>query len=138
MFRLWIVVANQAGARIVEYTGKTTGMKVIRTQINAEVEVSVRPGSERREVTDRAAENFARELTTQLDRDRSQGHFDDLILVAEPGFLGRIKGSMKKETLEKVVAVQQKNFGEMTDRELLENLKKVVEEYNPLLSGAMT
>jgi protein required for attachment to host cells len=51
------------------------------------------------------AQNFARAVVAELDKDRKAGEFDRLVLMAGPQFLGLLRESLPR-TLEHVVAAQ--------------------------------
>jgi protein required for attachment to host cells len=53
---------------------------------------------------DHVVETFIRQLATELQHARAKGRFDDLILVAEPRFLGCLRGALDAPTAHKVVA----------------------------------
>jgi len=46
---------------------------------------------------DLIAEQFARQITNFLDHEHKQGRFSELIIVAEPRFLGRVRREMSDE-----------------------------------------
>lgn len=51
------------------------------------------------------AQNFARAVMTELDKDRNAGEFDRLVLMAGPQFMGLLRESLPK-ALEHIVTAQ--------------------------------
>jgi protein required for attachment to host cells len=50
-----------------------------------------------------AKDRFARDLAEILYKQAHQGHFDELVLVADPGTLGELRGELHQEVSNKVV-----------------------------------
>src|SRR4051812_36516714 len=56
------------------------------------------------EASEHIADIFAKELATILDEGRTKNEFDEVILVAEPGFLGKIRRFLNKQTAQRITA----------------------------------
>jgi protein required for attachment to host cells len=136
--KTWVLVAHRGGARLVlqEDEEKT---RIIETVDNPEghahaPEDSV-PGheggrssrdSEKRDATrDHASEPFARLLAEKLQKGRIEGHYDELVLIAAPRFLGVIRGALDNATAQMVRGTLDKDYAGLKDRELVERLDKL-------------
>lgn len=68
--------------------------------------------------TERVAEEFAKEIVDRLELEKSKNSFENLILIAEPNFLGRLRSAMSKD-LQKYVADEiAKDLGAVTTSEV--------------------
>jgi protein required for attachment to host cells len=115
----WVVVAHRAGARILEHRGPGKGLRLEADVENAAGRLksseinSDKPGESFSSGTsihgghpmgteenahDHVAANFARQLADILTRGRNDHRFKQLVLVAEPGFLGLLRGKLDGET----------------------------------------
>jgi protein required for attachment to host cells len=111
----WIVVAHRAGARIIEHT--RSGLQLVSEIEHAAGRLkdnemgSDRPGrafssagtgrsaySPRETAHDHAAHTFANELAQTLRAARNEHRFERLVLVAEPRFLGMLRGALDDAT----------------------------------------
>jgi len=66
----------------------------------------------------REAREFAVEVARRVERGLSDGHFDSLILVAPPAFLGRLRTELGKSARTAIVGELDKNLVE-ADREVV-------------------
>lgn len=89
---IWILVANRTMAKLFESRSIRDELKPIKTISNPYILPTEKTPH------DRDADAFARHLALMLERDRSRGRFDELILVAEPGFLGKLRAYFGKRT----------------------------------------
>ncbi|MEW6056636.1 MAG: host attachment protein [Bdellovibrionota bacterium] len=87
---IWILVANRSVAKLFESRSIRDGLELIKTISNPYIVPTEKTPH------DRDADAFARHLAFMLDRDRSRGRFDELVLVAEPGFLGKLRAYFGK------------------------------------------
>ncbi len=78
------------------------------------------------EATEHKANVFARELCHLLHDGRTHGQYDELILVAEPHFLGRLRSFMDKETSNHVLTSVNHNWIDLSDADLKERVREVV------------
>jgi protein required for attachment to host cells len=148
MTTTWVVVAHQAGARIMEHRagfGKNLTF-VSETpnpdgrKRNHEID-SDRAGStytatrgltgqramgQEQTAHERVVDNFARELADQIDRARTEHRFDDLILVAEPHFLGRLRHALPKTSLHTVKASVTKDLAAVSWNEVADHISDVL------------
>lgn len=138
----WVVVAHQAGARFMEHKSGFGRHLVLVHEIdhpegrkrNHEID-SDRPGaaSSGRGASRRAmqheqtahehvASTFAQTVADELSKARAAGKFDALVLVAEPGFLGRLRESLDKATSQVVVDSVNKNLAVEQPNEVAQHL----------------
>jgi protein required for attachment to host cells len=78
------------------------------------------------EATEHEANVFARELCHILEKGRTQGEFEELILIADPHFLGRLRGFLDKITLNMVTQSDNHNWMALQDREIQQRLRQMV------------
>lgn len=128
----WIVVAHRAGARIFENHGRGSGLTLFEQLDNEEGRLknseldsdrqgssghSSNPGrnalTREESAQERAASDFARELAERLRRGRNDNAFQDIVLVAEPGFLGMLRETLDDPTSATVRAEVAKNLGKL-------------------------
>ena len=127
----WIVVAHQAGARIVEERGDTLK---IRETLTTEGPSSV-PGPPdshghkapppRESAREHPTLVFANELADKLRKHRNEGHYSELVLIAAPRFLGVLRNALDQATAAKVRGSLDKDFARMNDRDLIARLEKM-------------
>jgi protein required for attachment to host cells len=138
----WIVVGHRAGARIVEHT--RSGLKLIEEIDHAagrlkdnEIE-SDRPGrafssvgtgrsaySPHETAHDHAAQTFASQLAQTLRAARNEHRFDRLVLVAEPRFLGMMRGALDGATAALIHDEAHKDLANVPMHDLHSHLREV-------------
>ncbi len=137
----YIVVANRSQARIFRYLGLKSGLELVEkfnhpaSRLKNGELVSDRPGrsSDRMRVArhslstevdahDEEAVHFAREIAEKLRVARGRNEFSSLMLVAEAGFLGKLKQALDAQTLGSVVATLDRDFHQKSTSELSRNL----------------
>lgn len=139
-----VAVAQRAKARLFRHAGPGRGLTEIAVLEHPASRVpdrdvdADRPGRthdrfarrhamEREETPkERAAHDFARELARTLARHRQDGDFDRLVLVAEPGFLGMIRGALDAPTARLVDGEVHKELTELRPQELSSHLGDVL------------
>lgn len=148
MTTTWVVVAHQAGARIMEHrsgfgknltfvseTRNPDGRKrnrEIDSDRAGETFTAARGTAGRRAMHheqtahERVVDNFARELASQIDRARTEHRFEDLILVAEPHFLGRLRHALAAPTLHKVRASVTKDLAAVSWNDVAGHISEVL------------
>ena len=141
----WVVVAHRAGARILEHRGPGKGLSLLRQLDHAEGRlrsgelITDRPGrgSDRAgsgshamstEVSahEHLAGVFARELAGVIDSARSDNRFRDVVLVAEPRFLGLLRGALDGVTATTVAGTVSKDLAHLEVRDLAPHLENVI------------
>ena len=68
------------------------------------------------------SERFARELAVWLDDERKQNRCKEVMLVADPGFLGILNKSLNNQTMQLVFRSLDKDYSQVTQRDLPEML----------------
>lgn len=134
MTTTWIVIAHQAGARILQrQTGQAHSKKLTQVRElqnpdgrkkNGEIEsdrsghtytamrgtTGTRSMGHEETAHQRVASNFARSIASELEAGRVAHAFDDLVLVAEPHFLGVLKAALDRPTSRTISAVLGKDL----------------------------
>jgi protein required for attachment to host cells len=145
MSRTWILVAHRSGARLFENRGPGKGLAFVRNIDNPAGKLKShelngdKPGRnfDRRgrgrhayetehSPTMHVAEVFAKQLATLLDEGRLEQRYQRLVLVAEPRFLGLLRGSLPETTAGLVSASVDKDLGGTEARDLPRYLEDVV------------
>jgi protein required for attachment to host cells len=143
MVLTWVVVCHRAGARILEHKGQT--LRLLHEVVHASGRlkdrqlVSDRPGrghdrkgpgghafGSEQSPHDHDAESFAREIAGQLETGRLAKRFERVVLVAEPRFLGLLRGSLDHVTSTKVAATLSKDLAHIPSAELHTHLNSVL------------
>jgi protein required for attachment to host cells len=75
---------------------------------------------------DHEAEVFAHHLAEILEQGRNQNEYDQLVLIAEPRFLGRLKAALSQPTASKVVRIIEKDLAHLTAHELEQRLTVLI------------
>lgn len=142
MSRYWIVAADASHARILARDKKFSALEEVETLTHPESRLhrrdlaTDRPGrldesyssasSEAEEPTDpkvREAQVFARDVADVLAKGRHERRYEELILVAEPKFLGLLRKALDDETRDRVAHEVTKNI----TREPLAGITKAVD-----------
>lgn len=140
--KTWIAVLNRCEARLYE-TNEKNGvsdkkLKLVKklenpkgrlksSEINAD-----RPGSgvvpnftysrtslpNQQDPTDRVAQLFAKSISEELDLAMNNHLYDNLILVSEPNFLGKVRAALSKKTIKAVSDTLHKDLANVPDHEL--------------------
>ena len=142
---MWILVAHQGGARILERPQADEKPRIIETidhpqgrlkdseivsdqrgQTNESAEPGVRPMEPGESPSEHVATTFAKELAQKLSAARSDDRYHDLVLVAAPQFLGLLREALDDPTGRKVKASHDKDFAELSDHDLVERVEKLL------------
>lgn len=141
----WILVAHRAGARVFASRGPHAALRKVLSipyptgRAHTRDLRSDKPGrlfqlgrcarSSTESVhgsSDHLAEVFALELARVLNDGRNHESYDNLILLAEPRFLGKLRKRLAKATAAKVLATLAKDLGWIEDVDLPRYLKGAV------------
>ncbi|MFT6924632.1 MAG: protein required for attachment to host cells [Psychromonas sp.] len=76
-------------------------------------------------------ERFAHELASWLDDERRQNRCDQVMLVADPGFLGVLNKSLNNQTTQLVFKSLNKDYSQVVQRDLPEMLGLAGPKKNP-------
>lgn len=145
MSKTWILVAHRSGARLFENRGPRKGLDSLRQIENPAGKLknheinSDKPGrsfdrggrgrhayATEQDPTTHVAEHFAKQLAALLDEGRNEQRYNRLVLVAEPRFLGILRGSLSDATAALVSATIDKDLGGTEPRDLPRYLEEVV------------
>ncbi len=78
------------------------------------------------------AERFAHELAGWLDDERKHNRCTQLMLVADPSFLGLLNKSLNNQTMQLVFKSLNKDYSQVVERDLPEMLGLAAPKKNPL------
>lgn len=143
--RTWILIADGARARVLSHEGPGRGVAPVPDgmfdaahepdrEINADKPGrtfdSVGGGRHQKEPRSsphrlRKAD-FARELASMLERRRSEGAFDRLLIVAPPATIGDLRSSMRKEVRASVIGEVKKDLTHVPNSEIDQHLTDVL------------
>jgi protein required for attachment to host cells len=148
MTTTWVVVAHRAGARIFEHrTGRDIGHELLELRHIDHADGRKKSGeldSDRSGATftgqrgatgnramgqqvtshEHAATTFAKSLADELRTGRMEHKFEQLLLVAEPHFLGMIEGSLDAPTAKLVSGTLNKDYAHVPGHEMYERVRK--------------
>lgn len=129
MENIWVVVAESGHARLFHRNKKYSPLEELEDRVHPESRLHVKdlvndrqgrtfnrhnPGRHAKEEPTNPkryeANEFAHEIAEVLETGRNHGDYDNLILVADPSFLGLLRSAMSKETQSKVVKEIHKNI----------------------------
>jgi protein required for attachment to host cells len=113
----WVVVADQARATVYAVP---RGMARLREVFELE------NGAESTDGGAPQAHGFAAELALYLDEAHRDGRFDELILVAAPGFLRQLRDRLSKAARNAVVGEIGKNLVDVGRETLQEAVLRVL------------
>ena len=134
--RLWYVIADGGRARFVERDEEgafRTLSSFVSTELHksapelgrdrpARVKESPNPARHavepRRDLHEAAKEDFVRTVAETFAAELKDGKFDELVLVAPPGVISELKGSLTKPTAKVVVKELHKDLTKVPDHEL--------------------
>ena len=141
----WVVVAHRAGARILEHRVPGKGLTLVtqvdhkegrlkNSQINTDRpgRAFQRAGEGRSAMTteesahERDAASFAREVADLVHAGRTENRFSQLVLVAEPRFLGILRGALDGVTAAQVAGTVSKDLAHVEVRDLGPHLEHVI------------
>lgn len=124
----WYLVANRSDAII--YGGGLNGTfhfvkrmswpRALHPMGAVEGEMTPQAGTQ---LHDMAAIQFAREITRTLDRAALKGEYSDLVVLAEPHFLGLLHRHFPKRVKESVRREIPREWKQGSDKELAEYLR---------------
>jgi len=82
------------------------------------------------EAAEHLADGFAHQLCEWLNQGRARSEFDELVVVAEPGFLGKIKRFLDKETQARLIEAIPHNWTALPKKQLQDKLKELTGKPN--------
>ncbi|MEN9723403.1 MAG: hypothetical protein RJB38_1389 [Pseudomonadota bacterium] len=141
----WILVASQSQARIFQYLGLKSGLKLVEKIQHPEGRLldrdlgadrhgrsfsSMGQGgrsaySDERSPHEQQAWDFAHQLASRLRSARGRNEFRSLMLVAEARFLGILKSCLDEQTRKVLVATLDREYHQKSSSEL----SRQIEDY---------
>ena len=145
MGKKWVLVAHRSGARLFENRGPGKGLELLKTvehpagKLRSHDIDSDKHGrsfdrrgggrhaySNEQDPTTHIAEQFAKQLAELLDDGLTQQRYVQLVLVAEPRFLGILRAALNSTTAALIVATLAKDLGNTDARDLPKFLEDLV------------
>ncbi|MBI2993424.1 MAG: host attachment protein [Gammaproteobacteria bacterium] len=138
----WVVVAESSRARIFVFEGLQSPLREVEDLVNPEARAHERDlksdrqgrtidstGQRRHakqpEVSPKEQRviEFAKSVAERVERARAQGMFKRLILVAAPGFLGLLRGSLGDATRQCITREIHKNLVRKDEKAIRKSMK---------------
>jgi len=137
--QLYVLVADNSQARLFQATTPVKSLEEVQTKEHEEgrkkasERYSDRPGSDhggvggyqsydREPSNDPEKQRFAKVLCDQLEKARHAGHFDNLLLVAPPCFLGALRHHLSKDCLAAVEKSIDKDLVQQKPEAIIQHL----------------
>ncbi len=137
----WLIVADNSRARFFSMESRTGPIEETKSIIHAEARLheqnmtSDLPGrgsgkggegqhAYQNKVSPKEQENinFAREINAELDKARKENKFKQFVLVAAPGFLGKLRDQMNTQTHKLICFELAKNLTHLDAVEIRKHL----------------
>ncbi len=137
----WLIVADNSRARFFSMESRTGPIEETKSIVHAEARLheqnmtSDLPGrgsgkggegqhAYQNKVSPKEQENinFAREISAELDKARKENKFKQVVLVAAPEFLGRLRDQMNTQTHKLVCFELAKNLAHLEAAEIRKHL----------------
>jgi len=141
MSTTWILTANRSGARLFERHGKDMAVRLVQDIPHPQGRLQNRDidadkpgrafdslGQGRHSVgtahapTEEVAMKFARILAELLYKGRTAHAYDQVVLVADPKFLGMLRGALDEPTAALVTQTVHKDLPDVSEKDLLSYL----------------
>ena len=141
----WILVAQRAGARLFQSSPSGTHLQLVKNIVHPAGRMTdgdfisdkagrfFSPAGSSRSATDsentphdHESEVFALRLAEMLEQGRNQNEYDQLVLIAEPRFLGKIQAALTRPTAAKVVKIIDKGIANLNEHELAQRLTVLI------------
>jgi len=154
MKNTWIIVANQADARLFQFKKPKGILSLVKKFENPEGRLkdgeidADRSGrsfssaggrphaySEHTSSHEVVAVAFARELTQFIENARVHQEFDSLILITAPKFLGHLRKNLSPSACALIEQSIDLNFGSFTDEQITTHVESILKEN---FSGSIT
>lgn len=144
--KTWIVVAHRGGAKIYQNSGIGKGIEMIEGLVNPAGMLknqqidSDKPGrtyassvgggrhsvEPEESAHEHALTTFVKVLGKKLDKEGLQGLYDELVVVAEPHMLGKLRGEFTKNVERRVRSSINRDLFHSPDSVLVEHLGEVM------------
>jgi len=126
----------QASVQILNLLGRERNRALVRKQAGRGVKSSGRGAvhyseNKRHDPHEEAALQFAKMLTDFLECEHQRNNFKSLTIVAEPHFLGKLRGTMRPSIQETVTEWVKKDLLKTPQNKLVEILFPIKNELSP-------
>jgi protein required for attachment to host cells len=141
MSTTWILVANRSGARLFENSGPGKGLILLHDIAHVEGHLknqdfnADKPGrsfdsvgegrhsaEKSQSPTEHETKKFGKELADILNEGRTTNAYESLVLVAEAGFLGVLKGELDNHVSKLVSQTVEKDLAKVADGDIAASL----------------
>lgn len=145
MAKTWILIAHRAGARIVSHAGPGHGLSLLEEiahpegrlrpheiEADAPGRVHDRMGSHRHGVateesaTEHVARVFAKSLAERLRHGAETAQYEQLVLIAGPKLLGKLRDALDNGTAAHVIATVDRDLRDVSLADLPAHLAGVI------------
>lgn len=146
MTKTWILVAHHSGARLFENDGPGKGLQVVQKISHPEGRLRIQDitsdkpgrstdskgvhhsfGKELHDPKEHLAQQFAKQLAGILNEGRNHNRYTQLILVADPRFLGELRAALDHPTAALVTATLNKDLINVDERDIPQHLGDVIQ-----------
>lgn len=143
MANTWVLVADGARARLFESESFNKGLSEVACFTNPDGRSPGRNATTERaprvnesansarhaiephtSLRDKSTDRFARTLNAALEQGRNNNHFDQLVLIAPPRFLGTLHNNLGKGLTECVVGEIRRNLTALPPEEIRSRLPR--------------
>ena len=148
MEKTWVLVAESSRARIFTVETPSAPLVEVETLVHPEGRMreqdmtSDLPGhnsnhsgagrhgfQDETEPKEQEAINFARQVTARLEKARTGGEVQRLIIIAAPSFLGTLREQMNDQTARLVSLEVAKNLGQHTPEDIRSHLPEYLSSF---------
>lgn len=146
----WIVCGSQSGAKVYSCSDLKKGLQFVanfphpegrlrenelvsdftgmKSGIDSPSMMAGRHGTNPREdAKDQLIDEFAMHLSKAIDRGVDQQAFDNLIVCADPKFLGRVRAKLSKRAEKLLIGSLNLNFYNSDQDDLLEDVRPIIQ-----------
>jgi protein required for attachment to host cells len=147
---IWVVCGSQSGAKVYSCSDLTKGLQFVANfphpegRLREHELVSDYPGTKsgqegpsivagrhaanpREDAKNQLIEEFAHDLSKEIDRGVDQQAFDGLIVCADPKFLGRVRSKLSKRAERLMIGSLNLNFYNSDQDDLLEDVRPIIQ-----------
>lgn len=124
----WVVVADGGQAKLFQTHGPVSDMTHVQTISNTHERGDHRHAVEPDSKNHHLEEGFAMEIAELITKVANENGFQQLVLVADPKFLGRLKSRLDASVSKRIVGTVNKDYVNMPEHELGERIQKQLGE----------
>ncbi|MDH5472309.1 MAG: host attachment protein [Gammaproteobacteria bacterium] len=141
MPKTWVVVAESSRAKIFELKKKNTPLKELKdflhpsSRLHEQQISSDLPGNThdnhgyaghkmtaQTTIKEQESMSFAKTIGQHIEKARSKGEFQQLILMSPPAFLGQLRKQLSRQTFKRIISEIDKNLVRHTPHDIRAHL----------------